>query len=309
MKRPTNWDDFRLFFGGRAFREFASGRAPARRERADIEPPHGGLGAAVRPRPVRAHRAGLQIAETALELVTLAEEMETTGMAVERWRDGKLRRQVVKISAGTWTAEFLAENIGQIWRRDDDFIVQFTPSDRDVDIGRRAADIGIRNRRPTGAHLAGLKLSKVAFAAYMPTAGLAAAAQAPWVIVDDGGHLTPSAQYVAGNWGDQDIVRTSNAHNALSLAKAGPGKIVLPTFIGDRIAAMTRIGGPIDALEHTQWMVLHHDGRHVGSVRTVKERLSKLFAKARSGHRPRGARRAADDLAMASCHVPAGTPR
>lgn len=103
------------------------------------------------------------------------------------------------------------------------------------------------------------------------------------IIVDDGGHLTPSAQYVVGNWGDQDIVRTSSAHNALSLAKAGHGKIVLPTFVGDRVAAIARIGGPIDELEHTQWMVLHHDGRHAGRVRTVKERLSKLFAAARLG--------------------------
>ncbi len=283
MKHSINWDDIRLFLAVVRFESLqAAGRhlgvsAPTlSRRMAALEQQ---FGHDLFERTAR----GLQISEAALELVKLAEEMETAGQAVERWRDGKLRRQVVKISAGTWTADFLAENISEIWHRDDDFIVQFMPSDRDVDIGRRAADIGIRNRRPTGAHLAGLKLSTVTFAAYIPVADLADAAQAPWVIVDDGGHLTPSAQYVVGNWGDQDIVRTSSAHNALSLAKAGHGKIVLPTFVGDRVEAMARIGGAIGELEHTQWMVLHHDGRHAGRVRTVKQRLSKLFAAAPLG--------------------------
>ncbi len=280
MKHPIKWDDIRLFL---AVVRFESLQTAARnlgvsaptlsRRMASLEQQ---FGHALFERTAQ----GLQVSETALELVKLAEEMETTGLAIERWRDGKLRRQVVKISAGTWTADFLAENVSEIWRRDDDFILHFMPSDRDVDIGRRAADIGIRNRRPTGAHLAGLKLSKVTFAAYIATADLEEADQAPWVIVDGGGHLTPSAQYVVRSWGDQDIVRTSNAHNALSLAKAGHGKIVLPTFIGDRVSAMVRIGDPIGELEHTQWMVLHHEGRHVGSVRTVKERLAKLFARA-----------------------------
>jgi len=57
------------------------------------------------------------------------------------------------------------------------------------------------------------------------------------------------------------------------LAQAGLARAVLPTFIGDTTAGLIRVQDPIKDLDHAQWLVMHHEDRHLPPVRAVIRRL------------------------------------
>ena len=54
----------------------------------------------------------------------------------------------IKITAGTWTSRWLAQNLGRYWSASDGWVPEFLASNAYVDMARREADIGFRNRRP-----------------------------------------------------------------------------------------------------------------------------------------------------------------
>ncbi len=89
---------------------------------------------------------------------------------------------------------------------------------------------------------------------------------------------TPSARWVRENKGESSWVEVSTPRNALDLALAGSARIVLPTFIGSAQKSLQRISDFIDELEHTQWLVIHHEERHLPQVRFVIDRLLELLA-------------------------------
>ncbi|WP_095588210.1 LysR family transcriptional regulator [Actibacterium ureilyticum] len=175
---------------------------------------------------------------------------------------------VVKISAGTWVTCLLAGALPQIVGQDR-VRLRFIAADQVVDIGRRAAVIGIRNQRPQGVGLAGRRLGRVRFAVY---AG--ADPHAPWARVLG---TTPSAQWVAATMGPDDRIEVTSPRTALDLALAGQARVVLPMFIGTRYAALTQCSPPIAELEHDQWLVTHHEDRYLPSVRKVIDRIAQVL--------------------------------
>ncbi len=53
------------------------------------------------------------------------------------------------------------------------------------------------------------------------------------------------------------------------MAVAGAVKTVLPTFIGGTTQGLHQVSDEIEELEHMQWLVTHHEERHVPEVRHV----------------------------------------
>ena len=94
---------------------------------------------------------GYALTEAGEELLRRAEDVETAMVSLTRWRDGNVGDAIVRISAGTWTSAFLSAHIGEIWQVEDGIRVELVTANAKVDIGRRAADLGLRNARPTEA--------------------------------------------------------------------------------------------------------------------------------------------------------------
>lgn len=138
--------------------------------------------------------------------------------------------------------------------------LHFIAADHVLDIARREAVIGIRNRRPEQHGLAARKFAQVHFAGYATVPDLA------WIKVAGN---TPSALWLA----DQPTHLTVSApRNALDLALVGQGMALLPTFIGDATPLMKT--APVPDLTHDQWLVSHDAARFQPEVRKTIDRLS-----------------------------------
>jgi DNA-binding transcriptional LysR family regulator len=216
--------------------------------------------------------AGYALTEAGRDLLSQAEPLEAAILAVERWRDRGATGRVVRVSAGSWTSRFLAENIAALWRPTDPFRLQFLSAEARLDIGRRAADIGIRNRRPEEAWLAGQRLVSENFAVYARADG-----DAPEGFVATTDTLTPSAIWLRGRPDAEVVVEASNPRMVLELVLAGAGRAVLPCFVGDAEPRLRRIEPPIAELVHDAWLVMHHEERHDPAVRLVGQRLARLI--------------------------------
>jgi len=94
-------------------------------------------------------QTGYALTSAGEELLMRAEEVEAAMLSLKRWKDGAIGERVVRVSAGPWTSAFLAAHVGAIWTAADRFGLELVTANHKVDIGRRHADNGIRNQRPT----------------------------------------------------------------------------------------------------------------------------------------------------------------
>lgn len=264
-----DWDDLRLFLavareGGLAAASASTGKSPPTLGRRMVA-----LERRLGRDLFRRRARGYEITGEGRKLLETAEALESRILPLV----SEAGRSVpaVKVSAGTWVTYHLCGKVPEIVGGDR-IRLRFIAADEVVDISRREAVIGIRNRRPEAAGLARRKLGKVRFAVY---AG--ADPNAPWARVLG---PTPSAQWVKSNIGDDESIEVTSPRTALDLALAGQARVVLPTFVGARISALTQASAPIEELEHDQWLVTHHEDRYLPEVRKVIDRIYKIMREA-----------------------------
>ncbi len=171
---------------------------------------------------------------------------------------------LVKISAGIWVTHVLCGKLPEL-AGSDRIRLRFIAADEIVDIGRREALIGIRNRRPDRPGLAGRRIAPVRFATYASSASVTVWARSLG--------QTPSARWVRDKTQQAHAIEVTSPRNALDLALAGVARVVLPTFIGSRFEGLKQVSPFIEELEHDQWLVTHHEDRFVPEVRKVIDRI------------------------------------
>ncbi|NSX54766.1 LysR family transcriptional regulator [Parasulfitobacter algicola] len=205
-------------------------------------------------------------------LLAKTEQMELAAAGITQWQQQKSGPTRVRISAGTWTALQLADNLQEFWQTDCDWVPEFLQCNLDMDIARREIDIGIRNRRPEQPWLAGRKTSDVNFAVYATSADVTA-----WIGTSDDAPTTPSARWVQKHHGDQVQTTANDPRLALAMAQAGIGRIVLPTFVGFTFKNLIQLTDTIKELQSEQWLVSHHEGRHEPAVRHALNALQRFL--------------------------------
>lgn len=176
--------------------------------------------------------------------------------------------QRVKISAGTWVTRLLSQHVSTLIG-DAPVVLQFISADHMLDIAHREAVIGVRNQRPTQVSLAGRQTQAIKFAVYARDTNVNC-----WASVLGS---TPSAHWVKEQIVGSSYIEVSDPRNALDMAIAGAVKMVLPTFIGDNTEGLQPVSSEIAELEHIQWLVTHHEDRHVPEVRQVIDRVYGLL--------------------------------
>jgi DNA-binding transcriptional LysR family regulator len=182
------------------------------------------------------------------------------------------RRSRVRITAGTWTARFLAQHLSGIWSDKASWVPEFMAVNTPLDIARRAADIGIRNARPDQSWLAGRRTARVTFAPYAAHRDVAG-----WIAVAGEGATTPSQRWLRRHHADGIVTQASDPQTALALARAGVGQVVLPCFAAEGDPGVVRTGPVIEALTHEEWLVCHHDARQDPAVRTALEAIATVL--------------------------------
>lgn len=272
-----SWDDLRLFLdvarlGGLSAATETSGLSAATlgRRVTTLERQVG------EPLFVRS-QTGYRLTPAGEELLLRAEEVEAAMLSLKRWKDGAIGERVVRVSAGPWTSSFLARSISAIWTAADRFGLELVTANAKVDIGRRHADIGIRNQRPTEPFLAGRLIGRVAYGLYARPELISGVAAGYFVGVAGEGARTHSARWLHARHGDRIATRGNDAMSVLDLVAAGAGMSVFPCFIGDADSRLARMAGTIPELETEQWLVCHHEERHNPAVRTVTDRIAMLM--------------------------------
>ncbi|MEO0866631.1 MAG: LysR substrate-binding domain-containing protein [Pseudomonadota bacterium] len=202
--------------------------------------------------------------------------MEAAARDIAHWTAAQAGPPRVRISAGTWTMDFLARHLPRygapgLW------IPDFVNSNLDLDIERREVDIGVRNRRPEHPWLAGRRTNTVEHAAYATSDAVTG-----WIGPGDDTATLPSEAWTVTHHGPDMVAVANDPQTRMALAQAGVGRVVLPTFAGDAVPGLTRVSDIIDALTSQEWLVCHQDTRHDPPIRAALDALTQVL----TGPRP-----------------------
>ncbi|NRA99051.1 MAG: LysR family transcriptional regulator [Rhodobacteraceae bacterium] len=269
MKDTPQWDDYAYFTaiartGGLQRAADALGVSPAtlsRRMRA-FEVRIG--------RRLFQHGAdGYSLTPDGIALLSQTDRMEAVARDISSWATRSEGPVCVRISAGTWTAHDLVLNIAAYWNRDAIWLPEFVSSEATLDIARREIDIGIRGARPTQPWLAGQHVARVQYAAYARDAGVTG-----WIGPAHGAPDIASNRWIIREHGDDIVTKANSSMLRAEMARAGIGRVTLPTFIGDRMEGVIRVSDPIEELASTQWLISHQDGRNEPAVRAALDALA-----------------------------------
>lgn len=272
-----SWDDLRLFLDVARLGGLTAATATTGLSAATLGRRVSALEAQIgEPLFVRS-QTGYQLTRAGDELLRRAEEVESAMRALTRWRDGNVGERIVRISAGTWTSAFISAHIGEVWTVDDGMRIEMVTAYEKVDIGRRAADIGIRSARPTEPNLAGRKIGTVAHAIYGGRHLINGIEAGLFVGATGEAANIASSRWLMAHHGDRIGVRGNDMQTVRELVAAGAGLSVFPCFVGDSDPRLVRVHTPIPELESEQWLVSHHQERHRPEVRRVADRITALM--------------------------------
>ena len=285
-----SWDDLKVFV-----QVAKHGSLAAAAKRLGISPPTAGRAmtaleeATGRSLFIR-RQTGYGLTDDGQALFERAVTMEAQAKPIEEWARGSGARRLVRISAGTWTSHFIAENFGRLWSPEDGFAIEFRASERRLDIAHRHIDIGLRNSPPDDQSLAGRRTVSVAFAPFRAR-GHKGGGPLGWIAITPDSVGTRTGRWVLETQPDSIVAWANTPRMLFDLALAGVGQALLPCFAGDREPRLERAGPPVEALGEHQWLVVHHETRHRPEVRTAVERLAALLVEHRAlfaGQRPLG---------------------
>ncbi len=216
-------------------------------------------------------RYGFALTAQGRALLAEAAPLRTLSAKLARWGDTPGSKPRIRITAGSWTARYLARHITKVWKPADPWVPEFLSANASLDIARREADIGIRARRPEQSWLAGKLTSIITYAVY----GLTADVQG-FVALAEGLASTPAERWLRANHADQIVTTVNTERLALDLARAGMGRMVMPIFAGADGTGLQRLSDPIPEIAHEEWLVSHHEARHDPPVRRALAAMERL---------------------------------
>lgn len=275
-----NWDDLRLFLDVARLGGLSAATATTRLSAATLGRRITALERQVGELLFHRSQTGYRLTQAGEDLLARAEDVEAAMLSLKRWKEGALGERVVRLSAGSWTSAFVAGHIEAVWTVEDRFGLELVTANQKVDIGRRNADLGIRNQRPTEQWLAGRLIGTVAYGIYSGLNLVNGIKAGYFVGVSGKGGQTHSARWIEARHGDRIAVRGNDAMSVRELVVNGAGMSVFPCFVGDSDPRLVRVAPVIKELETDQWLVSHHEERHEPSVRAVSDRIVALMGAA-----------------------------
>lgn len=202
------------------------------------------------------------------DLAERTAELRTVRRKLDLWQGAQAGPVIVRITAGFWTARLLA----QVLRPDETWRPAFVASNAALDLARREADIGLRNRAPESARLARRRLRRIDYAIY----GVPGATG--FVTLAESTAAPPSQRWLRAHHGDEIAATASDTRLCLDLALSGFGRVVLPCFAGDAEPRLDRLSAPIEDIAHDEWLVSHHEARHDPPIRAALDHVAEALA-------------------------------
>lgn len=207
-------------------------------------------------------------------LVGTLQEMEGAARKVSAFHGPTNTLPRIRIMAGTWNTAFLTSHIGIICSELDPFLVDFITTEERARVAHRESDLGIRAFPPEETNLAAQKLPNAAYGIYRSRN-----ARVPdnrWVAISEEKAISTYLRWPHMNKKNEIAFHVSTPAVLRDLIVSGAGLGVLPCICGEREPALERVDF-VEGFVHEQWLVMHQDERHRPEVRTVINRVVKLF--------------------------------
>lgn len=226
------------------------------------------------------HSSGYVLTADGASLRERVLQLDAVRAELADWLAEPTRLPMVRLSAGTWTGNFLVEQIACLRQESDPFGLVFVSTEERLSIVHREIDIGIRNIRPEDPSLVTRRIGEVRYASY---ASMDIAKRYrnkdhwPWLLVAPDCARTRSAHWMVEHKLSQAVLQVTSSHTLLDLAVAGAGITMLPCFVGDRLPGLLRIGPLVEELTESQWLVMHSETRNRPAVRIVIDRIGLLI--------------------------------
>lgn len=232
------------------------------------------------------HSTGVLPTDHGRHLVARAERVEAEILALQQSAtglDASPTGTVRLATAETLASHILIPALAAFSARYPAITLELVTGVGAVGLSRREADLALRLVKPAGQDLICRRLVSQAYGLYASPAYLR---QHPW---DDGpsvgthrlvgwdealSHL-PAARWLhqASGGRHPDLCLTS-LPTQLAAAQAGLGLAVLPCFLGDRAAGLTRLLGPQAVFAEDLWLVIHPDLAQSARIRAVADFVS-----------------------------------
>lgn len=225
-------------------------------------------------------------------LLTHARAMERAAAAIGRPDAGGPVRGTIRVSVsegfGTW---FVSRHLGELADAHPDLAVDLVASSGFLSPSRRETDVAVLLARPRQGPLITRKLADYGLRLYASRDYLASAPPLA-VPADLGQHrligyvpdilYAPELRYLDEIPGaPEPRLRSSSINAQFRMATSGAGVAVLPCFIGDASAALTRVLPDI-VLRRSFWLVTHEETRHFAQVAAFTQWLTRLATARRS---------------------------
>lgn len=237
---------------------------------------------------VRSPRGYLPTAE-AERLLPEIQRVEEAVLGVERSAQGHQASLagVVRVTSGeSFGVGYLAQRLAEFGQRHPGLTLELVTGGTVLDLARREADIAVRLFRSTHERLVVRKVGELSHALYASTAYLA---RRP---LRRAGELkthpllvpTPGPKVVETEWvkklsgGAAPAFVSTMTLALVAAAKQGAGIAVLPRYLGDPEAGLTRIPMPDEPSEPI-WVTVHRDLRRAPRVRVVLDFLVECLAR------------------------------
>lgn len=231
-------------------------------------------------------QTGYNLTTSGEELCAQVQEMEVQSRQIQTWSKRLESRPVVRITAGTWTSMFIARHLNDLTDTNNGSRIELLTGANFLNLSRREADLGIRNRRPEQQGLARRRIGSVSFAIYGSAQYIASNKRSTtedrfdaceWVALAPSDATGMSSTWLHQRIGDSPRLSCNSPQSVVEASATGGGLCIVPRFIGESDSRLVCCSDPIDALTHTQWQVSHNDSRWLPHIMGVSRKLFELF--------------------------------
>lgn len=171
-----------------------------------------------------------------------------------------------------------------------DVRIEIVASREHVSLSRREADVAIRVADEVPGWLVGRRLAQMEFRVYGPRQARPEAAARPvaelaarrgWVGFERDARELKFDRWLEATVPDGNVVlRVDGFANALGMVRAGLGIALLPAFVGEPLAELQALTGPIPELTTPLWLVTHPELRNTMRVKVLMRAVGPALAHA-----------------------------
>lgn len=278
MNHKTNWNDFRLILAiertgnlAEAARMLEISHATVFRHLNAIEK---SLGVSLFVRGNSHYTtttAGASFAATAAEIETRILDVESQVLGADKSITGRIR----VTTTDTLLYGLVSGVLAEFQSRYPDVIVELSVSNDIFNLSRRDADVAIRPGQTPNESLVGRRIGSIEMAPYGridPEQSGALAGETQWI-----GAGSDSAYEALTEWMREENLLsacrlfTNSLLASYAAVVKGVGNAILPCYLGDGDARLSRIGDPVPALDSDLWLLTPPELRDMRTVKTFND--------------------------------------